>query len=165
MKIIVTGATGFVGQSVVETCVADDSITTIFILSRRPLDEPRIISSDKVVTILHNDFLNYDDNLLRKLSGVSACLWCIGGRHTQTSRWPTHAEYVKVSVDYALAAAKAFTKSLAPQLDQGERFRFVLCSGHATELDQNKKLWIMGPTRKVKVGISQCQVPNGQHVA
>jgi hypothetical protein len=81
---------------------------------------------------------------------------CIGGRHTQTSHWPTLEEYHTVTIDYPLAAARAFASHLAPSLpsdlpsNQPEKFRFVFCSGHATELDQTKSLWVMGPTRKAK---------------
>lgn len=74
---------------------------------------------------------------------------CIGGRHTQTSRWPTYEEYVRDSVDLPLAAANAFITSVAPTLSE-KPFRFVFCSGDSTELDQSKSLWIMSPTRKAK---------------
>jgi hypothetical protein len=75
---------------------------------------------------------------------------CIGGRHTQTSRWPTHEEYVRDSVDITLAAAKAIIKDVVPKL-QEKPFRFVFCSGDSTELDPNRHLWILETTRKVKV--------------
>jgi len=62
-------------------------------------------------------------------------------------------EYLQVTIDYPLAAARAFADGIASKLNSknGERFRFVFCSGHASELDQDKSLWLMGPTRKAKV--------------
>ncbi|KAI9727866.1 MAG: hypothetical protein M1834_007912 [Cirrosporium novae-zelandiae] len=148
MKVIVFGATGFVGNEVVNRCRKDSDITEVFAITRRPLLDD--ISEDaKVKTILHSNFLEYPQSLLDQISGSECCLWCIGGRHTQISRWKTQEEYAQVSVEYTLAAATAFAESLAPHLD-GKPFRFIFCSGHATELDQNKSLWVMGPTRKVK---------------
>lgn len=57
-----------------------------------------------------------------------------------------------MSIDYPLAAAHAFANGIASKLSHAneEKFRFVFCSGHATELDQSKNLWVMGPTRKAK---------------
>jgi hypothetical protein len=78
---------------------------------------------------------------------------CIGGRHTQTSRWPTLEEYLQVTVDYTVAAARAFASISVAQArhEPGRNFRFVFCSGHASELTYCKNLWIMGPTRRAKV--------------
>lgn len=78
---------------------------------------------------------------------------CIGGRHTQTSRFPTREEYLKVTIDYTLAAARAFADMMASAVDSetGDKFRFVFCSGDSSEIDQKKTLFIMGPTRKAKV--------------
>lgn len=56
----------------------------------------------------------------------------------------------QVSVDYTLAAAQAFIAYLAPALPQGQKFRFVFCSGKNAEWDQTKKLTFMEETRKVK---------------
>jgi hypothetical protein len=50
-----------------------------------------------------------------------------------------------------LAAAKAFIDHLCPILEQkGKSFHFVYCSGQGAETDQNRTLWIMSDTRKVK---------------
>jgi hypothetical protein len=59
-----------------------------------------------------------------------------------------------INLDYTLAAAKAFQKSLAaPLADQrkGNKFRFVYCSGIIAERDQEKSLWFMGEGRKMRV--------------
>jgi hypothetical protein len=58
-----------------------------------------------------------------------------------------------VTVDYTVAAARAFASISAAQARHapGRTFRFVFCSGHASELAYCKNLWIMGPTRRAKV--------------
>ncbi|EOD43150.1 putative nucleoside-diphosphate-sugar protein [Neofusicoccum parvum UCRNP2] len=151
MKVILTGATGFVGSHVLHALLADPTITTVFALTRAPLSAssyltPAHLSSSKLVEIAHDDFLSYPPALLDRLRGASACLWCIGGRHTQRSRWATDEEYVRVSVAFTTKAAEAFRTALAAE----QTFRFVFCSGHATELDESRSLWVMGRTRKVK---------------
>ena len=58
----------------------------------------------------------------------------------------------KVDIQYMLAAAEAFTNSLAPPLKaQGKTFRFVLLGGMFACRDQQKTLWFLKDTRMVKV--------------
>jgi hypothetical protein len=53
-------------------------------------------------------------------------------------------------VDYTLAAVTAFTESLTPGLEKP--LRFIYCSGAAAVRDQEKPLWLMPQTRKIRVG-------------
>jgi hypothetical protein len=65
---------------------------------------------------------------------------------------PSIEESRNVDIRYMLAAAEAFTNTLAPPLKaQGKTFRFVLLSGMLACRDQNKTLWFMDTTRKMKV--------------
>ena len=59
----------------------------------------------------------------------------------------------KVSIDYTLAAAKAFGTSNITQQGDGKvkKFRFVYCSGAAAEKDQTKPLWFMQNFRRIRV--------------
>lgn len=72
----------------------------------------------------------------------------LGGRATQ---FPDVETARKVSVDYTLAAAKAFIDELAPKLPESQKFRFVFCSGKFAEWDQDKSLLMLADTRKIKV--------------
>lgn len=149
MKVLLTGATGFVGAHTLHALLADPRIATVLTLTRAPLSKSpyitsRHLESAKLVEIVHDDLGSYPPALLERLRGVRACVWCVGGRHTQRSRWPTDDEYVRVSVEYSRACAEALAGVASAPL------RFVFCSGHATELDQGKSLWVMERTRKVK---------------
>lgn len=53
----------------------------------------------------------------------------------------------KVSIEYTLAAAKAFTPTSAPE----KKFRFIYLSGAASERDQTKPLWFMQEYRRTRV--------------
>lgn len=58
----------------------------------------------------------------------------------------------KVSLDYTMAAAQAFTQHAAVAKDSDRtNVRFVYLSGAAVERDQEKSLWMLGEHRKMRV--------------
>ncbi|KAL4868463.1 hypothetical protein BDV12DRAFT_185968 [Aspergillus spectabilis] len=147
MKIIVAGATGYIGQELLSQCLAHKSITSIIALSRRDLGitNPRL----RVHIMKDEDFLSYSDPaLLEELKGASACLWAIGLRPSQAGR----DERTRViSVDYIEKAAEGFQRAFQSSSDVNGKFRFVYMSGAAVERDQNNKsLWFMGPFRRLR---------------
>ncbi|OAP65343.1 hypothetical protein AYL99_01315 [Fonsecaea erecta] len=147
MKIIITGATGFVGKEVVAQAIQNPGISSIIVLTRRHIDEQQS-QSPKVRVILHDDFQSYPASLLEQLQGAQGCVWCLGGK---VEDFPDFQTARKVGVDFTLAAADAFVKTICPNLaPQGHRFRFVFCSGMGAEWDQDKKLWLFSDTRKLK---------------
>lgn len=76
MKIILTGATGFVGSNVLTHLVANPSVSQVTCLTRRPIE----IGTPKVTTILHEDFATYDHALLDQMADHDACIWALGGK-------------------------------------------------------------------------------------
>ncbi|KAI1381201.1 hypothetical protein F4677DRAFT_119348 [Hypoxylon crocopeplum] len=146
MRVIITGATGFLGGEVVRQAIANERITQIFILTRKsPPDE--LSKSTKVTVIEHSDFSIYPPKLLAQLAGAEGCIWAIGGRATQ---FPDIETAEMVQVHYTIAAAKAFVAELAPKLPESQKFRFVFCSGKFAEWDQEKSLKWMKDTRRIK---------------
>jgi hypothetical protein len=57
----------------------------------------------------------------------------------------------KIEIGYTLAAAEAFTKSLAPLKAEGKTFRFVYLSGMLANRDPKKTPWFMPNARNIKV--------------
>ncbi|KAL5337452.1 hypothetical protein BJX70DRAFT_399588 [Aspergillus crustosus] len=142
MKVILTGTTGFVGTEVLHQALLNPSITSIVVLSRRPLPESVTANSKLTVQIIH-DFLSYPALLLNDLQGAEACIWCLG--------LPIHTDmtiYRKVNVEYTMAAVAAFTEYLAPELKKP--FRFIYCSGFAAVRDQERPLWLMPQMRRIR---------------
>ncbi|KAI1454148.1 hypothetical protein F4805DRAFT_440877 [Annulohypoxylon moriforme] len=146
MKVIITGSTGYVGSEVIRQAIADERITHIFALTRKPLPED-LAKNSKVTVIEHQDFSTYPPELLAKLAGAEACIWTLGGRAYQ---FPDVETARKVSVDYTLAAAKAFIEQLAPQLPEPQKFRFLFCSGKWAEWDEKKNMRMLADTRIIK---------------
>lgn len=76
MHLILTGATGLVGAAVLDNMLAQESISRISILSRRPVKMAE--SHDKAKVIIHKDFKTYDETLLEELRDAQGCVWALG---------------------------------------------------------------------------------------
>ncbi|KAK4072137.1 hypothetical protein Trihar35433_4201 [Trichoderma harzianum] len=122
MHIILTGATGLVGSSVLDAMIKAKDITKISILSRKPIRMVEDAKDPRINVILHQDFEKYDSKVLEQLQGAKACVWALGISQTKVNA----QEYVKITKDYTLAAAKSFsTLTTSPS----EPFRFIYVSG------------------------------------
>ncbi|KAK7403913.1 hypothetical protein QQX98_010320 [Neonectria punicea] len=123
MHLILTGATGLVGSGVLDAMLKIKDITKISILSRRPVAMAQQAEDLRVTVIIQKDFSHYRSDVLDQLKGASGAVWALGISQTKVSK----DEYVKITKDYALIAAEAFS-DLAPS---DEPFRFIYVSGHS----------------------------------
>ncbi|KAJ8609720.1 hypothetical protein MRB53_038957 [Persea americana] len=126
MKIIITGATGYIGGGVLQRALKVDQITEVVVLSRREID----IKHAKLKTIIKKDFATYNDEELSQLKGSQGCIWSLGSPGSS----------LEIKMGYPRAALKAFTEHLVPQLPEKTPFRFILTSGEAIIADQ--KRWL-----------------------
>ncbi|CEL06828.1 hypothetical protein ASPCAL10000 [Aspergillus calidoustus] len=147
MKIILAGTTGFVGTEVLAQALANPRITSLVVLSRKPL--PQSITENQKVTVkILDDLLTYPDSLLEELAGAEGCIWSLG---LATS--PSLSLYRKVNHEYTLAALDAFSRiPLPPGTAVPTPFHFVYCSGAAAvrDPDRTKTLWFMGDMRRIR---------------
>ncbi|KAL8950577.1 MAG: hypothetical protein Q9222_003386 [Ikaeria aurantiellina] len=147
MKIIITGATGFIGAEVLRSALAHPNVTSIVALSRRSLS----ISHPKLTVVIISDFLNYSSSVLEACAGAEACIWSLG-----VARSLSPEANRKVNLEYTLAAARAFTnlwkEPEQPKAGEGSKgnFRFVYLSGMFTERDRERTLWFMSQARKIR---------------
>jgi uncharacterized protein YbjT (DUF2867 family) len=74
MKVILSGATGFIGSEALRQCLNSPSITSVVVLSRRGLPVS-VASNPKLKVIIMNDFTAYPDTVLEELAGTEACIW------------------------------------------------------------------------------------------
>jgi len=74
MKLILTGATGYIGSEVLAQCLKSPLITSIFVLSRPKLPD-LVAKYAKLEVIIIEDFMNYPESVMTQLSGADACIW------------------------------------------------------------------------------------------
>jgi putative NADH-flavin reductase len=80
MKLIVVGATGFVGQEVIRLALRNESITSIVALARKIVPVPEQAGFEanrsKLKSILLEDWENpYPEHIIEQLKGADACVW------------------------------------------------------------------------------------------
>jgi uncharacterized protein YbjT (DUF2867 family) len=147
MKILVTGATGLVGAEVIREAIKDDEIKQITAIARRSLS----IRHPKLTTILHEDFLNYN-NLLPVIAAHDVCLWCLGISQTQVNK----EQYHVITYDYAIAAANAIKKA-------NPAMTFLFLSGEgADQTEKSRQIFarVKGKTEKalLQLGLSKLYI-------
>ncbi|KAF8215829.1 hypothetical protein K438DRAFT_1704723 [Mycena galopus ATCC 62051] len=134
MHIILTGATGTVGSSVLRECLASPKITRLSILSRRQFALPtgEGLDTQKAQIVVPDSFAEYPSSVTDLLKGADGCVWAQGISQTQVSK----EEYIRITYDYPLAAAKAFST-----LSENNKFNFVYVSGEGA--DPAEKTWTL----------------------
>jgi uncharacterized protein YbjT (DUF2867 family) len=90
-KVLITGATGMIGNIVLQHCLASEAVQTVVSLVRKPSGALH----PKLTEIAHRDFLNYD-GLEAAFTGVDAAYFCIG---VYTGAVPD-AQFREITVDY-----------------------------------------------------------------
>lgn len=88
MHLILTGATGLVGSGVLHHMINTPAVTTVSVLSRRPV--PQAEGHEKVKVIIHKDFNSYPSELLEQLRGAEGCVWAQGISITKVTRESVH---------------------------------------------------------------------------
>jgi nucleoside-diphosphate-sugar epimerase len=126
MKIIIFGATGVIGSECVRQAIQDKDIEQITVITRRDLDKN--ITSDKLNIVTHTDFLDYNA-LLNVFTNHQGCIWALGISQTAVNE----SEYIKITYDYTLAAAKAMS-SVNPDM------RFVFVSGMGADSTEQSRV-------------------------
>ena len=77
MKLIVAGATGFVGTETTLQALKVPKITTVVALSRRPLELREGIDTSKLTNIVLDDFDRYPEDAKKDLADADACVWYV----------------------------------------------------------------------------------------
>ena len=149
MKFILAGTSGFIGREILSQLLQKSSITSLIVLSRRPLPELAARSS-RIKVIVFENFLSYPDSLLQELAKAKACLWALGGSNSN----PTPAgKNDEVEVQYPLAAARALLAAakLSGEENDNGKMRFLFISGTLSERNQSKSLWFLEEGRRARV--------------
>ncbi len=124
LRVIITGATGMVGEGVLLHCLQSDEVSEVLMINRKPYE----ISHPKLSELLVADF-NGLANYINKLAGFDACFYCAG----VSSVGMNEADYTRITYDTTLNFAKVLLG-----LNPGMVFNFV--SGTLTKSD-GKQMW------------------------
>lgn len=125
-KIILTGATGYVGEGVLLECMAHAEIDEVLVLGRKSCG----VQHPKVKELLVKDFFALDP-IADQLRGYDACFFCAG----ISSVGMNEVDYTRITYDTTIALAKAVLKA-----SPGIQFNYV--SGAATDgSEQGRILW------------------------
>jgi uncharacterized protein YbjT (DUF2867 family) len=126
ISVIITGATGMIGESVVDQCLKHESIERILVINRRPSDIVHL----KLKELIHAD-LNNISPIAQELNGYDACFFCVGVSSLGM------AESLYYELTYALTMN--FAKSLA---SINNKMTFCYISGAGTDsTEKGKSMW------------------------
>lgn len=124
IKIILTGATGMVGEGVLLECLENPNISEVLSVSRKPSGKKHA----KLKEYLVSDFLTIDLND-ENLKGYNACFFCAGISSVGISE----EDYTKITYDTTLHFAKILL-NLNPEMV----FNYV--SGASTDKTESGKI-------------------------
>lgn len=147
LKVIVTGATGMVGEGVLIECLQNDRIEEVMVVGRKPCG----VTHPKLKEIICEDFFNLKD-IENKLSGYDACYFCLG----ISSIGMKEPEYFKVTYTLTLAFAQMLSNN-------NPNMTFCYVSGAATDgSEKGKVMWarVKGKTENDLTNLSFKQVFN-----
>ncbi|PIQ21656.1 MAG: epimerase [Cytophagales bacterium CG18_big_fil_WC_8_21_14_2_50_42_9] len=120
LKVIITGATGMVGEGVLHECLLDSDITEVLIINRRPGG----VNHPKLKEVIHQDFLNFADIAI-DFASYQACFFCLG----ISSMGISTAEYYRLTYDLTLHVAKTMAA-------QNSEMVFCYVSGSGTDTSE-----------------------------
>jgi uncharacterized protein YbjT (DUF2867 family) len=75
MKLIVAGATGFIGREVIYAALQNPAVSSVVGLSRRAVSDPRISKHEKWESILIDDFGDFQPDAMARMQGAVGCIW------------------------------------------------------------------------------------------
>lgn len=115
MKVLITGATGFVGAGVLAEALASELVTEVVALGRSASK----VQHPKLRSLQASDFADLA-GIEEELGGFDACFWCLG----TSSGGMSEADYRRITYDYAIEAAQRLGKK-----SPGLHFAFLSGSG------------------------------------
>lgn len=124
IKIILTGATGMVGEGVLMECLENPNVSEILSISRKPSGKKH----PKLKEYLVSDFLSIDRND-ENLKGYDACFFCAG----ISSVGMNEEDYTKITYDTTIHFAESV-------LNQNPDMVFNYVSGASTDSTESGKL-------------------------
>jgi hypothetical protein len=126
VRVIVTGATGMVGEGVLHECLLHPDVEQVLVISRKPCG----VSHPKLKEIIHSNFFDLSP-IQEQLVSYNACFFCLG----ITSVGMKEPEYYHLTYELTLNMAKILA-------DQNKGMVFNYVSGAGTHQGDSRSMWI-----------------------
>lgn len=133
IRVIITGATGMVGEGVMHECLQHPGVEAVLVINRKPMG----VTHPKLMEIIHGDF--YDLSAIEsQLKGYNACFFCLG----TTSVGKSQEDYYKTTYTLTLHVAETLSR-----LNEGMTFCYVSGAGtDSTEKGRSHWARVKGKT-------------------
>lgn len=126
IRAVLTGATGMVGEGVLQECLQYPGVEQVLVIGRKPCG----VTHPKLTEIVHGDLYDlaaYEE----RLKGYNACFCCLG----TTSAGKKEAEYKRITYDLTVYIA-----GLLSGLNPGMTFCYVTATGTDRE-EKSRTMW------------------------
>ena len=124
IKVIITGATGMVGEGVLFECLQNDKVSEVLIVNRRHYE----LQHPKLKELIVPDFFQLN-KFSENINGYDACFFCAG----ISSVGMKEEKYRHITYDTTLAFAKAL-------FEVNKNMVFTYVSGSQTDSSENGRL-------------------------
>lgn len=126
LKVILTGATGMVGEGVLLECLEDDRVEEVLVVTRKST----YYSHSKLKEIIHPDFFDLK-SIESQFIGYDACFFCAG----VSSVGMKEEKYYRLTYTMTMGFAEVFSR-----LNPGSTFCYV--SGAGTDSsEKGRMMW------------------------
>jgi hypothetical protein len=126
IKLILTGATGMVGEGVLHECLQHEDVENILVINRNPCG----VQHSKLKEIIHHDFYDLSP-IENQLSGYNACFFCLG----VSSIGKKEPEYYKLTYTLTMHFAEKV-------LRHNNDMTFCYISGASTDsTEKGRMMW------------------------
>ena len=126
MKVIITGATGMVGEGVMLECLQNPKVSEVLIISRKQYE----LQHPKLKELIVPDFFQLG-NFASDIKGYDACFFCAG----ISSFGMKEEQYTHITYDTTLAFAKALLA-----VNNTSSFCFV-SGAHTDSTEKGRFMW------------------------
>lgn len=126
MKVIITGATGMVGQGVLRECLSAPDVELVLAVGRTPTG----IHNPKLRELFLADPQDCS-SIASDLAGFNACFFCLG----VSAGGMKEIDYERISYGFTLAAAETLSR-----LNPGMTFTYVSGSG-TDSTEKGSSMW------------------------
>ncbi|KAI6083357.1 NAD(P)-binding protein [Hypoxylon rubiginosum] len=138
MKLIISGATGYVAREVIRQSLGRREITSVIALARKPVPIPQNLedSADpsKLKSVIIEDYEQYPEDVVKEFAGAAACIWTVSITPSKSTMYDFE-EVKRICQASTIAGFKAMHQS-----GLSKPFRFLYMSGAGSERDPTKTI-------------------------